>query len=259
MLIGMAVYSTEENGKDACLERTLESMRNTLDFNKHRMMLSVNGHTKKTDLIISLYASLIDHVYWNEENLGTAKAINKVWKNRNPGEIVCKCDDDYVVHSSGWGDLMELGIARMEETNFPIGIIGLKRKDLDESPNRTDWARSTLIMTPSKKGERWLVLELVQHVMGTCQAYNPRLIDKMGGLYQMDGLYAYDDALSAVRCHKAGMYSAFIPEVEIDHIDEGGTPFQQWKQDYAAQKTDEYEMIRQQYLSGERSIYHPFE
>ena len=78
-LIAMCAYSTEVNKKDDCLKRTLQSLRATVDFSRHRLMISINGHTEKTKEVIQQFSDIISKVYWNNENLGTAKGINQVW------------------------------------------------------------------------------------------------------------------------------------------------------------------------------------
>ena len=60
VLIGMAIFSTEENQKDKCLELTLQSLKNTVDFTKHTLMLSVNSFTDKTKEILLEYDSIIE-------------------------------------------------------------------------------------------------------------------------------------------------------------------------------------------------------
>ena len=112
-------------------------------------------------------------------------------------------DNDVVIHQAGWVEKLEACIERDPQ----IGIIGLKRKDCIESPDRTDFYKSELMMLPHIPGEEWLIVEKVNHVMGTCQMYNSKLIDRIGGLYQMDGLYGFDDSLAAVRCKLAGFYN----------------------------------------------------
>lgn len=255
-LIAMCVYSTETNNKDEYLEKTLQSLKETVDFTKHRLQLSVNGYTEKTKELINKYSDIIERVHWNDTNLGTASGINKVWKGRKPNETLIKADDDFTVDTIGWVDLLELGIQRMEETTRPAGICCLKRKDLSERPDRTDWGKSELVMTPSKSGERWLVLEDVHAAVGTCQAYNPKLIDKMGGLYQMGGTYAFDDSISSVRAKILGYHTYFIPEIPIDHWDRGDTPYQKEKQDYAGKMIPLYTQCVNDYKSGKKSVYH---
>jgi len=52
----MAVYSTVENKKDECLAKTLESLRGSVDFTKHRLMLSVNAYTFETEMLFIKYS-----------------------------------------------------------------------------------------------------------------------------------------------------------------------------------------------------------
>lgn len=256
-LIAMAVYDTEENKRTWMTDETILSLRKTVDLEKHRLFIIDNASCQATkELLDSLQSIIPFTLITNETNIGTAKAINLAWKQRNPGEHVIKMDNDVVIHQSGWVDLMEEAISREPI----IGIIGLKRKDLAENPNfpEGDWRKSYLSMLPQEPGEKCIVIEQVNHVMGTCQMYSSDLIDKIGGLYQMDGLYGFDDALSAVRCHVAGLINVFIPYIEIDHIDNAANEaYKIWKQDYAGIMMPEYTKTKEEYFSGNKDIYYP--
>jgi hypothetical protein len=114
-------------------------------------------------------------------------------------------------------------------------------------------------MLPHKPGEKWIVGEIVNHVMGTCQGYSPTLLDKIGYLYQ-PRLYGFDDALAAARCKVAGFLSVFLPHIEIDHIDPGDTAYQGWKEKVAGEDMAEYNRIVNGYFDGSIPIYYnPFE
>ena len=81
-LIAMAVYSTIENGKDEYLAKTLKSLFKTVDFNKHRLMLSVNAYTDQTKHLLHIYSDIISDIIYNDHNIGTAEAINLLWRKR---------------------------------------------------------------------------------------------------------------------------------------------------------------------------------
>ncbi len=253
-LIGMAVYSTEENKKDECLEKTLQSLYDTVNFSNHRLMLSVNAFTPYTKIIIERYKNIISNVIYNDLNIGTAEAINKVWQHKQPNEHCIKMDDDIVIHQNGWLDLMEEAIQRQPN----IGIVGLKRKDCWENPNHLDSQyKSTLTLLPPM-GSKWIIAEQCKHIMGTCQMYNSALLDKIGYLYQ-PGLYGYDDVLASYRSEIAGFINIHLPQIEIDHIDKGDTGFQSWKERHAGTHTQTVINIVDQYINGSKLIYYnPF-
>jgi GT2 family glycosyltransferase len=257
-LIGMAIYSTEQNGKDEYLAKTLKSLFKTVDFRKHRLRLSVNAKTSQTEHLIKIYSDIIFDVDYNETNLGTAEAINLVWRHRLRGENAVKMDDDIVIHNEGWLDQLE-EVVRLDPT---IGQVGLKRKDCIESPDRNenDFYKSTLEMLPHQPGQPWIVIERVNHVMGSCVLHSSALLDKVGYLYQMSGnKYGFDDALMSVRSHIAGFKNVFLPHIRIDHIDPGGTGYQQWKEKNAMERMNEYNNTKLAYHRGIRSIYYnPF-
>lgn len=249
----MAVYDTAENGRTTMTRRTLESLLRTVNFERHELYVSDNGSVEETrDLYREFSERMPMRVIFNGGNLGTAKAINRAWLYREKGQHAVKMDNDVTIEEPGWLDRLEECIARDPH----IGIIGLKRQDLAETPHApaNSWNHSVLEMLPHEAGERWLVVERVHHVMGTCQLYNSTLLDKIGFLVQ-DGLYGFDDALAAVRCQVAGFYSCFYPHVHIDHIDPGTTPYQKWKEGYAGERMQRFSQLREQFHMGKRRIY----
>ena len=226
-IIVMAVYSTEENKKDEYLDKTLQSLKDTVDFTKHRLVLSVNGFTPITRLIFKKYEDIIETIIYNETNLGTAEAINKGWRLRKKGEHAIKIDDDVVIYEKGWADLMEECIS----VNPRIGQIGLKRPDLIESPdNPNEFYRSELF----KERLMWCEIELEKchHIMGTCVMHSDRLLNEVGYLWQ-PSLYGLDDAYMSLRSELNGFINCFIPKIKIEHIDTGATPYQKWKESEA--------------------------
>ena len=148
-MLAMAVYSTPENGKDEYLAKTLKSLFKTVDFRRHRLILSVNAKTNQTAHLLGIYKDIISEVIYNDHNLGTAEAINLAWRKRMPGENAIKMDDDIVHDQLGWVDEMEEAIKR----DPIIGQCGAKRVDLIESPYRNDFYKSELYMLPHEPGQ----------------------------------------------------------------------------------------------------------
>jgi glycosyltransferase involved in cell wall biosynthesis len=253
-LIAMAVWDTDENGRTAYTARTLKSLLDTVNFDRHRVVIVDNGSCADTKRILDLYSGYHGFtVITLPDNVGTAKAVNKGWELRKDGEHCVKMDNDVVIHAKGWADQLENAIA----LDATIGIIGLKRKDCWESPTYPDeFYRSTLQMLPHVAGTPWVVVEKVRHVMGTCQMFNSALLDKIGYLYQ-PRLYGFDDCLAATRCEVAGFYNAFLPHIEIDHIDTGETAYQGWKHKHAGEDMGAFNTIRHQYQTGQRPVYEP--
>jgi GT2 family glycosyltransferase len=247
-LIAMAVFDTEENGRTEYTARTLQSLYHTVRSG-HRIVVVDNNSCEHTKRILKGYDGYIELITL-PENIGTARAVNKAWQLRSSGENCIKMDNDVVINQEMWVEEMERAI-RLDPT---IGIVGLKRNDCWEEPGRTDFYKSNLEMLPHVAGEPWVVVERVNHVMGTCQMFNSALIDKIGYLYQ-PRLYGFDDALAAIRCQVAGFYSCFLPHIEIDHIDTGATPYQSWKEKHAGEDMAEYNRLKNGYLSGTIPIY----
>jgi hypothetical protein len=136
-----------------------------------------------------------------------------------------------------------------------IGICGLKRKDLAECPWAEGDMRSTLRMLPHERGQRWLVVEEVRGVMGTCQAYNSALLDKIGYLVQ-PAIYGFDDSLASVRARIAGFKNVFLHGFEIDHIDPGGDAYCKEKCAMAARLFPVNNVMVIQYEAGILPIYY---
>lgn len=256
-LIAMAVYSTDENKKDDYLVKTLYSLYKTVNFKQHRLILSINAYTDMTKLIISEYANLgiISEVIYNDTNIGTAEAINKAWKQRLPGENCVKMDDDVVIHSDDWLYLMEESIRRDPK----IGQIGLKRRDCMEAPWVAGHYGSSLRMLPHEPGQKWITVEDVNHVMGTCVMHSSALLDKVGYLWQ-PGVYGFDDSFMSLRSKLAGFTNSFLTAVDIEHIDRGDTTFQKWKEQQAGDKWIAYQVAFKQFTTGAKPLYYnPFE
>jgi GT2 family glycosyltransferase len=252
-LIAMCCYDTEENGRSKYTKATLEMLFDTVDFDKHRLIIVDNDSCEETKHIISEFLTCTNsnvEAIELDENIGTARAINKAWALRKKGEHLIKMDNDCLVNYSGWVDEMEEVIAR----DPSIGILGLKRKDLLENPWRTDHFKSTLRMLPHVNGQPWIIVEDVEHVIGTCQMYNHRLIDKIGGLMQ-PGVYGFDDTLAAVRCKLAGFKNSFLPHIDIEHIDYKETPYWQEKKDLAMRDMPEFNQMKADLISGKLNTF----
>lgn len=252
----MATFDTPENQRIDLTRRTIDSLLNTVDFSKHRLFVIDNHPTPEGRAIIrnaqeKIGGTRIGYIK-NKENLGTAEAINKGWYWRSPNENCIKIDNDVVIYQTGWVEELEEAIKRDPK----IGIIGLKRKDCWETPDHKDsFYKSELIMLPHNPPQRWMVVERVNHVMGTCQMYSAALLSKIGFLWQ-PALYGFDDSFAAVRSHLAGFYNCFLPHIDMDHIDPGTTPYQKWKEEHAAQCWTAYHEALRDYKSGAKSIYY---
>jgi GT2 family glycosyltransferase len=247
-LIAMAVHDTDENQRSKYTKATIESLIETVDLKKHKLYLVNNNSCEETRKILDSYCwinTLLNiYVIDNLENLGTAKAINQAWALKEPGEVLIKMDNDVVINNYGWVEDMETAMRL-----GGYGIVGLKRKDLMQHPNAKDNWKTELKMLPHQKGEPWIVVEESEDIMGTVQMFNPSLINKMGGLMQA-GVYGFDDTLACIRAKLLGYKLAFLPHIDIDHIDVGGDAYTEWKRKYAAEKTKEFYQIKQGLING---------
>ena len=251
MLIAMAVYDTVENDRTWMTRATLESLAKTVNWKKHWLIVIDNASCPATQ---DLYSQAQDWLPFslisNKTNEGTAKAINLAWQHREPGQHAVKMDNDVVIHHEGWVHLMELVFARDAE----IGIVGLKRRDVDASPHN-EVEPTTLRMLSHKRGQHWIVVEECKHVMGTCQAYSSLLLDRIGYLKQ-PGVYGFDDSLASLRAHMAGFKTVYLPGVELDHIDPGGDAYCQWKRDEAGRQFPAFETQVKLYEMEAEDVYY---
>lgn len=260
-LLAMAIFDQEGSGRTKYTERTIKSLVETVDFDRHRLFIIDNASCEATKEVIqnlvewwaiNKYPFTNLNVITLKENIGTATAINKAWKLRRPGEHCLKIDNDIVIHSKGWVEEMEEVLKREPK----IGLVGLKRKDLWEYPEHPEkeW-RSTLIMLPQKPGERWIVVEKCKHIMGTCVLHSSNLLDKVGYLFQ-PGLYGYDDTLISWRSNLSGLMTVFLPHINIDHIDAGQSEYTDWKAKYAGEYSKIVSDIVDEYIAGTRPLYY---
>ena len=252
-ILAMAVNNTDENERYKYTHETITSLlENGIQF-KSKIHIIVNGSCAKTlDFVKKL--PIVIKVIINNENIGTARAINKAWLLKEPNQHCIKMDDDCVIKSSTWIEEMIEAIERQPK----IGIVGLKRKDCTEYPgNPNPDLNSELLMLPHKMGQKWIIAEKQPHILGTCQMYNYKLLEMMGYLYQ-PGIYGYDDVIASHKSHIAGFINVMLPHIEIDHIDTGATPYQHWKEKTAGEVTQQVITEVNEMLQGIRPIYQSY-
>ena len=252
-LITMVVWDTEENQRHEYTNESLLCLRDTVDWRKHRMVISDNGSCPESQEITKKLGGLINaHIIYNKENIGTARALNKGLALRKPNEHCVKIDGDIVIHETGWADKME----EVFERDPSYGIIGLKRKDLAQYPTNPDLTfKSELVMLPHETGQTWITVEECGDIIGSCTMFNYRLIDAIGYSFQ-PGIYGFEDVLYGLRGRLAGFKNGFLSHIVIDHIDRGDNGYTPLKQRLAAEKWDEYRNIHQEYVDGVRPIYY---
>lgn len=251
-LIAMAVHDTVENGKTKYTKRCLNFLIGQLrPFDK---VYIINNNSCEST------RSFLEHHFENynqffiihlSENIGTAKAINMAWIQRDQGEHCVKIDNDIIIHDPSWLDKLEACLDR----DPSIGQIGLKRKDCIETPWRTDNFKSELYMLPHEPGQPWIITERSAHVMGSCVMHSSALLDKIGYLYQ-PGLYGWDDVLMSHRANAAGFKTCFLSHIEIDHIDPGGNAYNDWKHKESGKDMALINSLIKGYHSGTISTYY---
>jgi len=244
----MCVYDTAENDRLKYTKATLKGLEREADAGQP-MVIVDNASFPETAQLLQQWTKQWSHVTLVrlEENLGTAGGLNEGIKRLEPEQHLLKIDNDVIVNTPGWIEMLEFAMEKMPE----IGILGCKRKDCWENPSHPDANfRSQLVMVPHKAGEPWYFVEFAKHIMGTCVLYNRRLIDRIGGFYQFD-VYGFEDSLYCTRSHAAGFRNAFLPTINIDHIDTGGTLYQEEKAKMAGKYLGRYAEHGRAILQGD--------
>jgi len=217
----------------------------TVDLKKHRWVIVNNSCTPETEAYLDSLSTdgLNVTILHLKENVGTARGINKGLYSREPGQVVIKCDDDLTWSVKGWVEQLEAKIAKHPD----IGILGLKRDDIWQRPDHENINYRTKM-----EGK----LEICPDIMGTCTAYNPLMLDKVGGLVQFSKYYGYDDAVLSVRSIAAGFRNAFLPHIKITNLDPGGTDYTEWKKREAGIWLTEVSEYMEMIKNGTISYFH---
>lgn len=226
-LIAICVHDTEENDRTKYTKETLRSLKETVDWTKHVIYIIDNNSCGETKSFLKDFRKQMEFAIMAlDTNVGTAKGINMALSVRKPNQMCIKMDNDVVVHQSGWVEEMEQIIAQ----NAQIGILGLKRDDV-----LGDFTADGNLLYGDD-------------IMGTCTALNPALLDKVGYYFQHSTQYGFDDSNMSVRSLAAGFKNAFIANIKITHLDEGGTEYTEWKKQEAGvwlqEVTIYHDMIR---------------
>lgn len=253
-LIAMSAYDTVANEKTQYTARTLESLAQTVDFSKHRLIVVDNDSCRETKDVFAQKQQLMGFTLLSlPRNIGIARSTNKAWELKQPGEVCIKIDNDIVIHENGWVDKIERVFWQLPRA----GVVGLKRKDLEQSPGNANLSFVTeLSFLRKERMEPWLVLEKSKDIIGSCVAHNPLLLDKVGYYYQFGEVYGYEDPLMCQRSLLAGFTNYFLPSIEIDHIDPGGTEYCKEKEAIALRALPKYKALVNEYSSGRRPLYH---
>lgn len=231
-LLAMCSYSTPENGKLAYLKQTLNSLAKTVNFDKHRLIIINNSQWDVASEYLKEADTLPFTLIEPGENLGTARGINLALRERQHGEPFCKLDDDWATEAKGWVDDMVRVLCEHPE----IGILGLKRDDV----------YGELI----EDGE----LLWNSDIMGTCTMYQPDMIERIGGVVQFSQ-YGFDDSIYSVRSEAAGFRNAFMKNIRITNLDEGGTEYTEWKKREASVYLQEASIYMEMIKDGRISYY----
>jgi len=260
ILVNIAVFDTIENKRTAYTIETYKSLMETVNFETTEIVFIDNASCGKTKKFLKSIVSDKVHVITNDSNVGTAEAINRAIHEFSTKETYnIKCDNDVTFGSYGWADEM----VKCIETDKSIGILGLKRKDLPNQPSSKEYPTIIDFIPEHKLGEPWfkdkIMIEWGDDIIGTCTLFSPLLLDKIGYSWQ-PALYGFEDTLLCTRSILAGFRNAFLPSIEIQHIDPGTNPFTEWKRNQAHIYWNEFEKAKADFINGKRDIYYnPFQ
>jgi hypothetical protein len=260
----MASYVTETNNRLEYAKDTLTSLLHTVDFNKHELFISDNGSFKEMIYFYNAFKIAFNNLFpkenliisLNGKNLGTAEAVNLGIRERKPNQYVIKIDSDVTIGKTGWVEDMEECFDRYPN----LGILGLKRTEVMQKADHENPAyRTKLVSAPHERGQKWIILELCDDIIGTCTMFSPNLLDKIGYLFQ-PAHYGWDDVLACVRSEKSGFVNAFLPHIPIVHLDNGEGDYVKEKCKEAERTIAYFSEISEDYKKGVRDIYYnPFE
>jgi len=237
-------------------QQCFDSLFETADPALYSLFIIDNGSKDGTvDYLRTLTHPNIEDIVYLPENVGTARGLNRGWKIAHQrGQYPGKLDGDNIFYDKGWLRKMLYVLEATED----VGLVGLKRRDLEEKPNHnSEQFRTRLFTLPSGQ-----VIEISNHVIGTCWLVNNSLLDAIGGLAQ-PGVYGLDDALYCLRAKLAGFVVCFVPDVAIEHIDPGESKYPEytlWKIEQATEAIygGEYNAWCEGYKNGTRSINEGF-
>lgn len=235
-LLIQCVYATKDNKKLSIVKKCITSFMKTVDLSKHRWVIINNSCNKETEEYLNSLDCNGLTIIHNKENVGTARGINQGLRMREVGEICIKLDDDIYWSKIGWADEMEEMIKERPE----IGILGLKRDDVYGSF--------------VKEGKLWWSHD----IFGTCTAYNPAMIDKIGGLVQ-PSKYGFDDSLYSVRSEAAGFKNAFLVNIKIKNLDNKETAYTYWKRREAVIYLTEAGTLMELIKTKQKDYYYGFD
>lgn len=247
-LIAICCHSTEENDRLRYTKECLNSIMETVNWDKHRLFVINNASSEETkEFLQGIMPTIPNATLINlSENIGTARGINMALKFRKPKENCVKADDDVVWYSKGWVEEME----KCFKQSPTIGICGLKRKDVWQNPDHPNLEYRTVI----EKLPNDVELEICNDIMGTCTMFNHLLLDKIGYMNQPSS-YGFDDVLISVRSVVAGFKNCFLPHIKIEHIDDGLNPYCDWKKKEAGVYLREIGVLCDMYKSGQLDYY----
>lgn len=257
----VASYCTEENKRLEIAEQMFNSLINTVDFSVNELHIHLNSPSSEAIAFFEGFNNIFPNkknitITKTDENIGTSAAINLGIRNRGENQFIVKMDDDCVVHSKEWIPLMQEAMIRYPK----LGVLGLKRKDLEQRPDHpTHFFKSTLRMLPHKAGERWIVIEETDDIMGTCTMLSPALLDAVG-YYEQPNEYGYDDSLINFKSLIGGFKNAFLSHIEIDHIDNGeNIAYREFKQRLASEGGEKYQQMLKTIRDTKKIYYNPYE
>ena len=187
---------------------TLRALHETGALEQATCLIQDNGSTDDTRRAISreLYYTLRDHeVTFQrlEENIGCPAALNRALQTRLPGQHFIKVDNDVVLETPGWVDLL---------CQF-----------LDEHPDValvSPWYEELETANQGRIVERYDTWWQIFPVIGHCVLHRGEFLDQVGYFDVLDRnhLYGFEDNLMAHRAGAMGYKCAVDLRVRLRNI-----------------------------------------
>lgn len=205
---------------DALLQNTVGDYCYCLIFN--------NSPYKGTRDVVERFASRVDKIIYNIENLGVSAAYNQGFDYLKIQKVdfYLKLDDDTVIETRDWDK-------RMLDAFTAFPELGVLSADIDMGKQVGDHVEMT------NKGTTIQVFENPS-VGGACTMYPMKIFDSLG-LFNNFGFYGQEDGEFASRVRSAGYMTAYLKGTNVKHLGrgEGSDPFyDSWKLEYWYRRTE---------------------
>lgn len=256
MLLVVCVNDTPENTRNEVTDPCINSMLNTVELDRHKLVLVDNGSTDPRTI------ALLDRVSKHRgvelirlpENKYATYAYNVAIKRYDPAgnnQIFVRIENDVVFQTDDWAEIIWETFDAAHKKDFPLGLLSTLPVNLPKG-----WERVHVL----EGADGPIILLEAGEVPGYTTAFHPDLLRSLGYL-QSAGRYI-EDVITSDRALTAGYRLGYISRENVLalHIDtvEGRPAYQKWKSDVAREEWDVMVRLRHAYRRG-GDVFVPFE